>query len=218
LATLETLGVGALGTQPVGSGILHDFPSVTVTPLGTVSSGGPTLTVDWSYSQPQGDPQDQYRVQILSDDLLTVHYDSGWLTGEVESHVLDVDAQGVPHDSSDVTVKVEVTAVRGPAEDIDPFIIQWGTPHCTISAPADESIWSDIEGVDVSWAFSDDDGGNTQSHYRVRLKVTGSGLVVHNTGWVASTATSYRIPFNLNPGTEYTVEVQLKNNHGIRTN
>lgn len=213
----ETLGVGALGTQPVGSGILHDPAVVTVTTIGTITTGGPDITIDWSFSQPQNDPQTHYRVEILNDALDTTYYDSGWLTGADLSHSVDVDAEGVPHESSDVTARVSVRAERGEVTDQDPFIIDFGVPHCTITAPADESVQETLGGVSVSWTFTDDDGANTQGWYRVRLLLDESSLVIHDSGWVASAATTYNIPSVLNDGSSYRVEVQLKNNHGIRS-
>lgn len=101
--------------------------------------------------------------------------------------------------------------------DTEPFAISWGTPHCTITAPLDGAVFTELTGLEVEWQFSDDDGGNSQAQWRVRL-LTEAGLQVeHDTGWVSGSETSYEIPVVLRDGSEYRVEVQLKNNHGIRT-
>jgi len=219
-------GSFALGTEPLGGDPLHDPPTVTVVPLGSVSTGGPALTVEWDYQQAQGDPQEWYRVLVLNDALDTVYYDSGWLESDAEQHVVDVDAEGVPHESDDLTVRV---MVRGPesigvgavrryqASDEDPFEIHWGVPHCTITDPADGAVFTEPSGLTVKWGFSDDDGGNTQGWFRCRLLLAGSGQVEHDSGWVPGTDSEYVFPVALRDGSRYRVEVQLKNNHGIRS-
>jgi hypothetical protein len=220
------LGGHALGSEPLAGSPLHDPPTVVVTTLGTISAGGPDMTIAWTYDQPQGDPQEQFRVEILNDALSTTHYDSGWIFGPDAQLVIDVDANLIPHESTDVTARV---SVRGPAEigigdvdrytasDVDAYVVQWGTPHCTITAPPSGTIVNDIDGITVSWSFADDRGGKIQEQYRVRLILTGIGLVVYDSGWVVSAATSLDIPTILNDGSQYTIEVQLKNDSGIRS-
>lgn len=222
----QALGAHAVGTEPVAGDPLHDPPTVVVTTIGTVSAGGPFLTVAWTYDQPQEDAQEWYRVEILDDALAVTHYDSGWRESDATNHVIDVDAENIPHDSTDVTARV---SVRGPedigtglvdrytAEDTDPYVIQFGEPHCTITLPVTGAIQETTDGIDVEWTFGDDRGGKVQGWYRVRLLLTGTSLVVHDTGWVAGADTSYSIPVQLNDGSQYTVEVQLKNDSGIRS-
>ncbi len=214
----ETLGASALGTEPLAGNPLHDAPTVTVTTIGAVTTGGPDLTVAWVFSQAQGDLQARYKLEILDDALAITHFDSGWLSGVNPNHTFDVDAENVPAESSDVTARVSVESPNGRrADDVDPYSIVWGVPHATIDAPLDLEVWTDLTGVDVAWTFTDDVGGKTQSEYRVRLILTGPGLVIWDTGWVVSASTTFTIPVIVNPGSKYTVEVQLRNNHGIRS-
>ncbi len=213
-----TFGGYALGTEPYAGDTLHDPPLVTVTTIGAVTTGGPNMTVAWVYAQAAGDPQSKYRLEILDDALATTYYDSGWLTGTDADHVFDVDVEGVPHESTDVIarVSVESSSFRR-ADDVDAYSIVWGVPHCTIDSPADLEVWTDLTGVDVAWTFTDDIGGKTQSEYRVRLILTGPNLTIWDSGWVVSADTTYNIPVIVNPGSNYTVELQLKNNHGVRS-
>ena len=219
------IGASALGVWPLAGGILHDPPTVAVSaPSGTVSTGGPVLPVVWAYSQAQGDPQEWFRVVVCSDDGETVYFDSGWLEGDDGSFDVDVDAEGVPHDSDDVTWRV---FVRGPvrigdgekaryqAEDSSPVTMAWGDPQCTIVEPADGDLITSPSGLTVKWSFDDD--GKTQSAYRVRLLYAESGAVAFSTGWVQSSDTELELDFLLRDATVYRVEVQLKNNHGIRS-
>lgn len=219
-------GAKGFGFEPLAGDPLHDPVTVTVVPLGSVSSGGPTLTVQWDYQQAQGDAQEWFRVLVLDDALAVTYYDSGWLESALEQHTVDVDAEGIPHESTDLTVRV---MVRGPeaigvgavkryqASADDPFEVHWGTPHCTITDPADGAVYAEPSGLTVQWSFSDDDGSNTQSQYRARLLLAGSGLVEHDSGWIVGSETSYEFPVNLRDGSQYRVEVQLKNNHGVRS-
>lgn len=222
----QALAGHSFGVEPLAGDPLHDPPSVVPVPLGAISADGPEITVEWSFSQPQGDAQEQFRVELTNDAGDTVYYDSGWLAGTDTSLVIDVDAEGIPHDTSDITAKVQA---RGPEaigtgdlaryeiSDTDPFSLAWGEPHATIDDPDNGEVWGDLDGVDVVWSFTDDDGANTQGWYRVRLTLPGVGLTLWDTGWVESTDTTYRIPVQLNPGSLYRVFVQLKNNHGIRS-
>jgi hypothetical protein len=219
------LGGYAFGTEPLAGDPLHDPPTVVVTaPTGTVSTGGPVLTVEWDYAQPQGDAQEWYRVLAQNDAGTTTFYDSGWLPGTDASLGVDVDAEEIPHDSSDLTWMVQVrgpegigtgTVARYQVEDDEAIVIDWGDPAAAITAPGDGGVVDELTGLDVSWTFTD--AGKTQSAYRVRLLLHDSSLVEHDTGWVASAATSYEVPITLRDGSVYDVEVQLKNNHGIRS-
>ncbi len=218
----QAMGAYALGMEPLAGDPLHDPPTVVVTTLGTITTGGPGMTVAWTFDQVQADIQQKYRVEILDDALAIVHYDSGWLSGVTMTHLIDVDDTNIPADSTDVTARVSVEApglvpVYHQASDVDAYQIEWGVPHATIDSPLDLEIWNDLTGVDVTWTFTDDRGGKTQAQYRVRLTLTGIGLVLWDTGWTVSTDVMYTIPVILNPGSNYTVEVQLRNNHGIRS-
>ncbi len=218
----QALGTFPLGVLPLAGNPLHDPPTVVVTTIGTITTGGPNMTVAWTFNQVQGDPQTAYRVEILDDALAVSYYDSGFLSGAPASLLVDVDAHDIPHDSTDVTARVTVQSAglvpvfhRG--TDVDAYQIEWGVPHATIDAPLDLEVWSDLTGVDVDWTFTDDRGGKIQSAYRVRLILKGSGLVLWDTGFVVSTDVTYTIPVSLNPGSDYTVELQLKNDHGVRS-
>lgn len=219
------LGRRPLIEQPVAFGPLHDPPSVTVTPLGTVSTGGPELTVNWSYSQPQGDAQEWWRVLVYEeggDDF----YDTGWRAGSDSSHVMDVDELGIPHDFEGLAIDVYV---RGPetigvgeleryeAADQEVFDIEWGVPHCTITSPANEAVHTETDGLTVAWAFTDDRAGKTQSAWRAILRLAASDLVEWDTGWVSGAESSFEFPVGLRDGSAYEILVQLKNNHGIRS-
>ncbi len=220
---VQALGSFVLGTEPLAGDPLHDPPTVIVTAIGTITTGGPNMTVAWTFNQaPHGDPQTAYRVEILDDALAVSHYDSGFLSGADLDHTFDVDAEGIPHDSTDVTARVTVQSAglvpayhRG--SDVDAYQIEWGVPHAAIDSPLDLEVWTDLTGVDVTWTFTDDRGGKIQSAYRVRLILAGSELVLWDTGFVVSTDTMYTIPVLVNPGSDYTVELQLKSNHGIRS-
>ncbi|RMF59090.1 MAG: hypothetical protein D6746_08800, partial [Bacteroidetes bacterium] len=58
---VPAVGTFDVGTSAVAGDSTFDAPTATVTsPTGVVSTGGPNLTVTWSYSQAQGKPQTEY--------------------------------------------------------------------------------------------------------------------------------------------------------------
>ena len=218
------LGLNPIGTYPLAGNILHEPPTVVATsPTGTVSSGGPYLSVAWTYNQAQGDPQEWWRVQIVNDADTVIYHDTGWLPGTDATYQADVgDAPGVPGDSSDVSTKVYV---RGPetlgigryeaTSALLPFIIALGDPHVTIVSPVDDQVWLDPDKIDVDWTFTDDVGGKVQEYYRVRVLAAGSEQVLTSTGWVQSAATDASITWQSQDGAKYTIEIQAKNDEGI---
>lgn len=222
---MQFVGAHPIGGEPVAGDPLWDPPSVVVTfPTSGVSTGGPTLTPAWTYSQPQGKAQEQFRILVQNDAGTVTHHDTGWLSGAVGSYALDWDAIEAPTVSSDVQIVVRVrgpasigtgTVARYEASDESEFSISWGNPQCAITGPVDGQIWTDGAGIDVAWTFTDP--GKTQTQYRVRILEPATSTVLYSTGWVASAATSVRIPIVLSDDTEVQVEVQLKNNHGMRS-
>ena len=222
------IGGFVFASEPAGSDPLHDPPTVNVTaPTGTVTTGGPTLTLSWDFDQPQGDDQEWYRVRLVDDADAITYYDSGWLAGTNTSHVVDIDLVEVPSETSDITTKIQV---RGPqaigtgelaryqAEDLEAFALQYGIPHCTITSPADGSVWTDNDSVDVEWTFTDTGaGGKTQGWYRVRLFVDETGQLMATSRWVESAAGSHSVDYYVQDGSTINIEVQLKNTEGIRS-
>lgn len=221
------LGAFAFATEPSASDPLHDPPVVTITaPTGTVTTGGPDLTAQWTFTQAQSDEQEWYRVLLTNDGGTTTYYDSGWLSGTAASLAVDIDAEEVPADTTDLTVQVQArgpeaigtgTVARYQTSDTEAIELQYGVPHCTITAPVDGAIWADADSVNVEWTFVDDRAGKTQGWYRIRLFSAGTGLLLVSTGWTASAVTSRDVDYYLQDGSIVDVEVQLKNNEGIRS-
>lgn len=218
------VGSSVAGASPLAGDPLWDPPTVTVVPPGTITTGGPKWDFQWVYSQPQGKAQERFRVRVREGSVYV--FDTGWLGGSVQVFTVDFDASGVPHDASGLVVEV---SVRGPeaigvgdlkryeASAQSTFNVQWGVPHCSITDPPDGTVWASPTGLTVHWVFSDDRAGKTQSAYRARLLLADSGTVEYDSGWVPSAANSHLFPVTLRNSSTYRVEVQLKNNHGIRS-
>lgn len=224
---LTTVGLYIPGRGRI-YGVLHDKPTVAVSaPAGTVSTGGPSLTASWLYSQAQGHPQSKYRVLFTDSADTVTYYDSGWLYGTDATHTVNFDDEQIPADTTDIACKVQVQGqatvgvgvLEDPnAEDVSPFAIEWGVPHCTVLSPVDGQIITDPNGVTVQWSFSDDRAGKTQGQYRVMLRLPSSGTVLYDTGWVVdAAATSHVVDYYLADKASYDIVVQLKNNEGIRS-
>lgn len=214
---------GALqyGATALGGGVVHDLPTVSVTaPTGTTSTGGPSLTVSWTYAQAQNDPQAAYRVQITNAAGTTVYFDSGWLGGASTSYVVsDLVAAGVPTDTTGTALRA-VVAVRSNQGDAfekysspQSFDVQWGVVTATATGPAEgASVTSST--VTATWTYSST-RSKAQASYRVRLLAASSGYVFYDSGFITGTGTSLAIPTVLVNGSSYRVEVTLKNTEGV---
>lgn len=216
--TALTIGREKIGDEPIAGSVLWDKPVIALTaPVGTIDTG-PTVTVTWTYSQAQSKAQNQYRVRVTDDLDTTDYYDSGWLHSAATSHDIDWDALELPGDSADVAIQLSVIgAITWTIYDEEEIISEMGVPHCTITAPSDGSVWSDVDSVDVSWTFTDDVAGRTQAQYRVRILDRVSDIELYDTGWVVSTATTVEVPYAPTDGQLLTVELQLKNDAGMRS-
>lgn len=213
------LGGFRTGTVPLGWGPLHDPPVVAyVSPTGVVSAGGPVVTVDWTYSQPQGDPQEQYRVTVYDvdadpDELV---WDSGWITSQVTAQSIDFDEAELPTDGLvRFEVQVRVTEYEE-AVSSGTVTMDFGAPQLTITAPLDQSVHTDPDSIDVGWTVTDTPG-HTQAEYRVRLLTAETSLPLTSTGWVVSTDTTATLNYVFVDNTSLKVEVQSKNENGIRS-
>ena len=110
---VETPAVGSyeVGSEAVAGTTTYNTPTVTVTSQGsTVTTGGPDLTVTWTYSQADGKVQERYRV-IVDNGSSTVYYDSGHIVSAATSHTFDAVAEGVPADTTGSALRVTVQAI-----------------------------------------------------------------------------------------------------------
>lgn len=208
------LGEGVFGVTALAGWQVYELPTVTIATIGTVTTGGPTYQVSWTYNQPQSHPQGQYRVRVYLTAGDVLQYDSGTLTGADLNHTVDIVAEGISL-SSALYMKVDLTPGGGtgygsPGTDTENAQFNWGDPQLTITAPI--GIVTSTP-VTASWSLVD--AGKTQSAYRVRLEQQSSGVELYDSGWVTSTDTSYEIPFQLQDGSHYSLFAQVKNNHGV---
>lgn len=208
-------GLFSVALSPVGAGPLHEPPTVTVdAPTGTVTSG-PEVTVAWTYVQDQGDLQEAYRIVVQESPGGATVYDSGYLAGGASQVDLDWDALELETEAT-FDVSVYVASGGNIATDTTTFTASLGDPQITILIPADGAVHSEKDYMDVTWTFNDP--GHTQSEYRIRLLSPISGAVLASTGWVVSGDQGpIRVPYVFSDNTEVTLEVQAKNDQGIRS-
>jgi hypothetical protein len=94
----------------------------------------------------------------------------------------------------------------GPWSDYGTFMTSAGGT-VTITDPAtDNQAGIDTSTYSISWSVS----GTTQASYRVVATRSDTGATLVNTGWVASTATSYQLT-DLLPSVQYSVAVTVRN-------
>lgn len=207
-------------------GVLREWtpPTYTVTataPSGTSSTGGPSLTVTWTYGGGENsDTQAAFRVEVLDSTLTTTYYDSGVVVSSGTSHVIsDITATSIPGDSAAGALRVRVTcySVIGASTTSSAvsFALQWGVVTATVTSPVAGQVLTGTS-ITPSWTFGST-RSKTQQKYRVRL-LTGDGAVaLYDSGWVTSSATSHAIPTALADGNFYKVGVQLMNTEGMKS-
>jgi hypothetical protein len=215
-------GFGVFTGPATSTVTVHDPPTVTVTsPTGVLSTGGPNLTVNWSYAQAQSVAQATYRVRITNAAGTVIYYDSGTLSGTNTSHVITdwPSDESRPTDTtgSALRARVDVTSADGSsfaANHQTSFDLQWGVVTCTITNPPDNSVVTSSS-LTVTWTFSST-RSKPQGKYRVQLVLKPS-TTLYDSGWVTSTATSLLLPVQLLNRRSYVVYVQLQNSEGVRS-
>lgn len=222
--SLLTVGKGAVGTQPVAGSVYHDPPTVALTgpvsPLVGGDANAPVFKFTWDYAQPQGDPQEQYRLYVYDTGTMATYYDSGWLTSANAFHDVDIDAEGMPHVLTTYGATVEVRSWDARWEVVSApwtWTVDWGNPHCDVTAPLPGQVLTTEDPLTVTWTFSDDLGGAVQEQYRVRILSKETLQPLYTTGWLTGTDASTVVPFSWADNSSYLVEVQLKNDNGIRS-
>jgi hypothetical protein len=222
---MPAVGVPAIGTTALGgeTGITHDPPVVASVAASTAADLSANSTVTWAYTQPQGRPQDQYRVQGKNSAGSTTYYDSGWLSGAVTAHTVSLDDEGIPVAAVNKWVVSAIDTVGSISSEVSANVTYaWGNPQVTMSTV--EGVTVPVDGrmtitqaanVTLAWSFSD--GGNTQSAYRVRVLDSGTDIELHTSGWVSGAGTTYDIPFTFTHGMTYELRLQVKNNYGVRS-
>lgn len=212
------LGGGPIAVTPLAAPEFLTDPEVVVEDPGVLNTGGPVVRFDWDFVQAEGLPQAFYRLRLVDTATDKVVYSTGIRDGSRAYWELDWDAEELDTQTSDLAVRVDAfvehLGVLYPAHQVLPIEVDFGDPQCTILEPGE--IVQVTDGVDVKWLF-EDEGGRTQSAFRVRLIVVASGVVLHDSGWVQSEESTYHVPALLSHGVRYAVEVQLKNNHGMRS-
>lgn len=221
---LTVFGAGgvAFGMRGYAHDVSHDAPSVAVSAPTTeqvFDTGGPSIVPSWAIQQAQGDVQSWYRILITTDDGATSYLDTGWVSGADTSDSIDLDALGVPGDTTNLSVEVRVRSERSQEEGHweaqsgkIPIQLEWGIPTLAITEP--EETENDTS-ITARWSYADSKG-KAQGKYRVRL-LSGDDAVLHDSGWLTGTATSYVIPVVTVDNSRYTVGVQVKNAEGVRS-
>jgi len=188
----------------------------------TEETGNPQFT--WEYSDPDGDPQSDFRVQLWPQGS-SVSHDSGefpsdastftpedWnlSSGEYCWHVSVGDDRGLWSEYSAATCFwVQVEDNNPPDRPVNESPVEVGT-CVTIDTAHPEFAWSDFSDPD------EDTHGDTQSYLQIRLRPDGVGYDGANsrdTGAVASDASAYTPPWYLDDG-EYYWSVRVRDNRG----
>jgi hypothetical protein len=193
------------------------FAPTWVTPVsGLAADVGLTLLLDWTFNDP--DPADTQKDFAISRQIgagALAYFrasDSTWQPAEVQnasgttSRTLAA-AWGVHTDAAHV-YKVKVWDQSNVASAYsDAMAVVPSTPvNPSITAPTAAQVLTG-DSVTVTWTVAD------QSAFRVRLVV--AGLTVFDSGFVASTALTYLVPFALANFTSYSAFLTTRNVEGL---
>jgi|TARA_Y100000310_G_scaffold23587_1_gene22652 hypothetical protein len=222
------LGRAAVGTTGVAGRPLHDTPALASIAGTTSANTSANSTVSWTYTQAQGDAQSWYRVRGQNTGGSATYYDTGWLTGTASSVVVDMDEEHVPATTTIrwvVDVRgdewVDAATPRFETQSTGDTVYAWGAPACVISTVEGIAVTSAsvalgaATDVTLVWTFTD--SGKTQSAFRARIREPATDIELWTSGWVASAATTYDLPFTFTDGLSYEITLQLKNNYGMRS-
>ena len=225
MPSFGSLGTETLGEPTLGGWGFFDLPEVNVTSV--TATTGPTVTVNWTYSQAQGAPQVLYRVALQDTSIggNPVFYESGWLSGAITSYEIDVvaleyggfldaggyDDQTFPQAVVQVATWADSSLVDTieSLEDTLAFNVDWGQPTVTITSPVSGSV-VETSPLTVTWNYSDSDA-LAQGSFRVKLIGPDSGVVLYDSGYIVSAGTSHLINFQLLDDVTYEVEVEARN-------
>jgi hypothetical protein len=161
----------------------------------------------WTFQDPNpGDTQSAYQLQILDAALGTTALDTGKVTSTVSSHNV---AGGTLANSQSYQWRVMTWDAQnepGGWSDYGTFQTSAGGV-VTVTYPAtDNPQGLDTDDLYVTWSVT----GTVQASYRVILRRVGDLVIVQDTGWVTSTATTALVA-GMVSDVQHRVEVQVRN-------
>lgn len=175
-----------------------------------ITFGLGATAVQWTFEDTSSvDTQSAFQVQIeqVTPSLLII--DSGKVMSSSLSYRFEI-----PEANQDKDIRWRVRVWD--SDDVvsaysDWFTFNYGAaPVVGITSPTPSQVLTSAVPT-VSWTFTVDAAGQTQSFYRVAITRTSDDRVTYDTGWVASTSTSHPIPSGaLEDDTSYTVEVSAR--------
>ena len=162
----------------------------------------------WTFTDPNpGDTQSAYQLQILDADLGTTALDTGKIVSTVSSHNV---AGGTLTNTKSYQWRVKTwdsQDAEGEWSGYGSFQTSAGGA-VTITDPAtDNPAGLDTDDTYISWVVS---GATVQASYRIILRKVAGLVVVSDTGWVTSTATTALVS-GMASDVQYRVDVQVRN-------
>lgn len=193
---------------------LNQAPSAPILAPRSNFDATTSVPLSWTFVDADpGDAQTAYELEIINASTEAVVVSTGKVVSGVASRTITAGTltNGVSYlwkvrtyDSSDVV---------GAWSDPGAFSTAAGGT-LTITAPtADYPAGVVTDDYAVTWSVA----GATQAAYRVILVRVGTGATVTDTGWVASTSTTYTVTGMLSD-VEYEIRVQARNASAVTTN
>ncbi len=185
-------------------------PAVTLLPKANFDASA-SAQFAWTFSDPNGDTQSAYQLEISRVSDGVVVFDSGKTASSTWSRTL---AGSTITNGVDYRWRVKVWDSQDAASEWSAYGTFTTTAggSVTITSPAADNPLNVItDDIPVSWSVT----GTTQAAYRVWL-YRGTTLV-SDTGWIASTATTATVSGMLSDQT-HEIRVQVRNASAVATN
>lgn len=167
-----------------------------------ISTTTPTLT--WTHSDPDGDAQASFQVQIYRTSDNALIHDSNEVASGTSSY-------SVPGGTLSTGVGYywrvrtkDSAGAWGSYSGNAYIIINQAPQQPTNLSPASNEVFDATADKEFSWTFNDPDSGDTQSAYQLIIIRVSDGVTVHDTGKTASSTSAYTLPAStLTNGVDY---------------
>lgn len=197
------------GVDTVTDTGLNVAPNAPILTTKTTFDATRTTVFAWTFSDPNpADTQSAYEL-VINHASGASAYDSGKTTSTVANHTLP--ASSVTNDGTwQWKVRTwDAAGVAGAYSTLAAFTTT-SAGVVSITSPAADNADIRTASVTVEWTVT----GATQAQSRVKVVVTSTGATFSDTGFVASTTASATVT-GLASGTEYRIEVTVKDANGI---
>jgi hypothetical protein len=191
--------------SPTGSATVSSYPLLTANTSDPDSDDiASTLVVTGTITRPN-----------LTTVDVTLAYNSTTGKFEYQTTATEISAEGtyswVAYAYDGTLYSGDSTTSGGATTSVSSTFVYTNGPDVTITSPTEAEVLTTITPT-VSWSVS----GGTQAKYRIKIYKVSNGLIVYNSLFQVSTATSQEIPpAELENETDYTMTVEIEDSLAV---